>query len=80
MAKVPSGATERLIPCAWADCERHGDDLYAITVPHGRVLETSIPRTLTYLFCSERHQELYRNSHRANGRLATGSRGLLAPR
>lgn len=80
MAKVPSGSTERLILCAWADCDHHGDDLYAITVPHGRVTPKTVPRRLVYIFCSERHKELYRHSHHDLGNLPTGSRGLLPPR
>lgn len=68
-----SGSTDRYIPCAWWDCHRDGDDKYESVHREGT-------RWVHYLFCVERHRELWRNSPRDHGNLPTGSRGLLGPR
>lgn len=80
MATIRSGATERLILCAWGECDRPAQDSHITRVPDGRVSEGGIRRTLHYGFCCERHQELWKHSHRDLGRLPLGARGLLPPR
>lgn len=73
MKKV-SGTTGRFIPCCWWDCTRDGNDTYQLVL-----LEGAPPRNLIYLFCSERHLELWRHSKHSAGNLPVGLRGLLLP-
>ena len=71
---VRDPVTGDVLPCCWADCERPGHDGIRIVKHEGPL------RTLTYVFCSERHRQLYANSHIAYGDLPLGSRnrnGLL---
>lgn len=76
---VRSGATGKLIPCCWTECDKVGNSRYE----HREFLQmiqigsARIPQYRIYLFCKERHRELWRNSVRDLGNLPTGSRGML---
>lgn len=68
------------ILCAWADCEKQGVTL------HQSVLHDHNPgvrcdhvdaRHPRFVFCSERHKQLFAHSHVAYGKLPTGSRGTI---
>lgn len=75
----------RPLPCCWDDCWRNGDERYRIVVAHDAPARREAGDTLTYIFCSERHRELY--AHAAGragqyGNMPAGSRtalGLIVP-
>lgn len=67
------------LPCCWDDCERDGVDLHkAFFHDHnpGTPCNSALSQHLWYIFCSERHRQLFLNSHRqGQGRLPVGERG-----
>lgn len=65
---VRSGATGRIIPCCWGECDRPGYERFAIRV------HESPQRTTIYLFCSARHRAYYANGHVEYGQLPSGSK------
>lgn len=67
--------TGEKILCCWDDCDRFGHVQYGWQWPEDRHSEGRI-----YVFCGERHRELYKASPRDLHNLPVGSRGLLAPR
>ena len=69
MRKV-SGATGAFILCSWWDCDRYGDDKYEHVHREG-------VRYAHYLFCTERHRELWRYSRESAGNLPVGSKGMI---
>jgi hypothetical protein len=77
--KAQRGETAWLL-CCWADCEKHAVDLHK-TMHHdharGIPCHDLLAKHPVYTFCSERHRQLFLNSHRSNGNLPTGSRGML---
>lgn len=84
MGSVRSGVTGSLIICFWDDCESVADDRHQAVESRppddhevAGVLAGTIKPTMTYLFCSERHRAYWLHSHRANGQLPIGSRGML---
>lgn len=68
--RVRDPITGEPLPCCWADCQRLGDDRYRI------VVHDSAFRTVTFIFCGERHKAFYRNSHLDYGILPSGSKRL----
>jgi hypothetical protein len=69
------------LECCWDDCDRTAVTLHrAMFHDHNRYLRCDDARSthLWYTFCSDRHLQLFRNSHHAYGKLATGSRGLIS--
>ena len=68
---VRSGATGKLIPCCWAECDRPGREQFSIRVVEAR---HGVPtgRTTIYLFCGSRHRLLYAQGHLAYGQLPKG--------
>ena len=77
--KARSGET-RWLPCCWDDCERTGTTLYQTRFhdhsPHVSC-ETPWVKHVWYVFCSERHKQLFLNGHHEYGKLASGTgRGL----
>ena len=85
---------DRFITCAWADCERPGFESNKIVMhehlPGVRCDDPAQAKHATYVFCSERHRQMWGNSTgwRANrlaeqhggqisGMLPTGSRGIM---
>lgn len=73
MTYVRNPNTGRILPCCWSDCERHGHDEHKFVVPG----EDHIPRH--YIFCTEGHKNLYINSARNNGHLASGLKSRTTP-
>lgn len=59
--KVLSRLSGEWLLCCWDDCERPGYELHkAVEVrPDGE--------TTTFVFCSERHKEYFKSSHRQWG-------------
>ena len=70
---VRSGATGDRMLCCWSDCTRFGFHNYEHVQREGQ-------RSVHYLFCGERHRSYWRNSHRSNNNLPSGSHSLPAPR
>lgn len=77
MSTIRSGATGDLLMCCFNDCTRVGNDRYAHKERTGVDLSPGVPQFRIYVFCSERHLLLWRNSHVSLGNLPTGSRGTL---
>jgi hypothetical protein len=73
---VRSGATGQLLPCCFNDCGRTGTTRYEHREP---IEKTRFGqwRYRIYVFCSDRHRMLWRNSHLNLGNLPTGSRGMI---
>lgn len=68
------------LPCCWDDCERDGTTLHkAMHHDHPPALtcDNPVSKHLWYVFCSERHRQLFLHSHIAYGRLPTGERGRI---
>lgn len=73
--KVLSFTSGNWIPCAWFECERPGYELYkGVFHEHARELACHHPLSnhINFIFCSERHKQLYRNSHVEFGKLPAG--------
>lgn len=73
------GGTTWLL-CCWDDCEEQGVDLHKVMVhAHARGYTCNNPfsQHVWYVFCSERHRQLWMNGHRAYGHLPTGERGRI---
>jgi hypothetical protein len=74
------GGETHWIPCAWADCERSGYELFkAVVHDHNNAYPCTAPgaKHVWYPFCTERHKQYWVNSHRANGNLPAGSANTL---
>lgn len=52
---------EHHLLCCWDDCEKYGLELYKLRVKYGT---PGYPYNTWYVFCSERHLQYWRNSHR----------------
>lgn len=68
------------LKCCWEDCERQGVDLHRTrSHDHARGLRCDSPlsKHTWFVFCSERHRQLFLNSHISKGNLPTGERGRL---
>ena len=79
MDKAARGETVWL-RCCWEDCEKQGvDSNKARFHDHPKVFSCNDPdaKHLWYVFCSERHRQLFLNSHRSNGNLPLGERGRI---
>jgi hypothetical protein len=79
MDKAVRGET-RWLPCCWEDCEKTGTTLH-MTMHHdhnkGVPCDAPWAKHPKFVFCSERHRQLFLNSHRSNGNLPTGERGRI---
>ena len=65
----------RWLLCCWDDCQEYGVDLHKTMFhDHARGLPCPHPdsRHIWYVFCSERHRQLFLNSHHAYGKLGAG--------
>lgn len=63
------------LPCCWDDCEKRATTLHQSRFhDHARGYACDHPdaKHLMYVFCSERHRQLFLNSHHAYGRLGAG--------
>ena len=58
--------------CCWDDCETAGHDEI-------RIVEQRNSVPAIYIFCSEAHKSLHKNSHISYGNLGLGDRGLIRP-
>lgn len=75
--KVHSYSSDTWIPCCWFECDRDGYELYkAIFHEHGRNYTCDHPAAahINFVFCSERHKQLYLHSHVQMGQLPPGYR------
>lgn len=69
MTRVTDRATGIKVVCAWDDCERLAWDEMKV-----RVTDPGARQSVDYIFCSERHRDYWRWSHRSNGNLPPGSK------
>lgn len=75
--KVLSRSTDTWITCAWFGCEKVAYDLYkAVFHEHAPELPCSAPLSshVNFIFCTERHKQYWRNSHKVFGQLPAGYR------
>lgn len=71
--KIISHSSESWIRCAWFECERPGYELYkSILHEHAPGLPCDRGDHVNFVFCSERHKQLYRHSHIEFGKLPPG--------
>lgn len=70
MTFVRNPQTEEPLLCCWDDCGQYGHNEHREVVREG-------PKTLTYIFCHDRHRAYWVNSHRSNGNLPAGYRRLV---
>lgn len=73
--KVMSFNSGTWIRCCWFECERDGYELYkTVFHEHSDVLPCDDPRSqhVNFVFCSERHRQLYLHSHVEMGKLPPG--------
>lgn len=73
--KVLSRSSDTWIPCCWFECEKPGFELYkSVLHDHAKELHCGDPRSthVNFIFCGERHRQLYLNSHREMGKLPPG--------
>jgi hypothetical protein len=87
--KVLSRDTGVWLLCCWDTCERPGYDLYSAVVNDGfePVYNTEfgmqyLPKTIKYVFCSERHKMYWVDAAGPGGlqgKLRQGNRSLLPP-
>ena len=73
---IREGAQEgERIWCAWDDCDKHGYDAHRVRINEAK---PGFPaKYINYVFCSNRHMEFWKNSHRQFGRLPAGSRSSI---
>lgn len=73
--KVLSRTTGTWIQCCWFECEKPGYELYkSVLHEHAKTMTCDHPMSqhVNFIFCSERHRQLYLNSHRNMGQLPPG--------
>ena len=77
--KVISYSTGNAIPCCWFECGKSGYELYkSILHEHTNVpCDHPTASHVAFIFCSERHKQLYLNSHRDMGNLPAGYRKVI---
>lgn len=76
--KVISFSSESWIRCAWFECEKPGYELYkSIQHEHGRNIPCAAGDHVNYVFCSERHKQLFRHSHESFGNLPPGFKKVI---
>jgi hypothetical protein len=77
--KANRGETLWLL-CCWEDCERQGVQAHkTFSHDHARGLrcDSAMSKHSWFVFCSERHRQLFLNSHISKGNLPTGERGRI---
>jgi hypothetical protein len=73
--KVLSRSSDTWIQCCWFECERPGFELYkTVFHEHAKQLRCDHPLSehVNFVFCSERHRQLYLHSHIEMGKLPPG--------
>jgi len=68
MTYVRTHTGEKIV-CCWDDCQRPGHDEIKVQLQHEN------KEWWNYLFCTERHKQMFVNSHREYARLPVGARG-----
>jgi len=77
--KAHCGETKFLL-CCWDDCDRDGTTLHkSLFHDHPKALacENPVSKHLWYVFCSERHRQLFLNGHIKYGVLPSGEHGRI---
>lgn len=69
---VTSPQTGRPILCCWAECDKPGRAEYSVRVIEAQSKIFGVHKRTIYLFCSNRHRELYAFGHQAYGQLPPG--------
>jgi hypothetical protein len=75
MKKVWSFSSENWVNCAWFECRRPGFEMHKTVLhDHARTLRCDNPLSghVNFVFCSERHKQLYLNSHKNMGKMPPG--------
>ena len=73
--KVLSGSSGTWIPCCWFECAKPGYELYkSVLHDHTNAIACNHPLAehVNFIFCSERHKQLYLHSHVDLGKLPPG--------
>lgn len=73
--KVLSFTSGNWIPCCWFECEKPGYELYkAVFHEHAKSIPCADQRAghINFIFCGERHKQLYLHSHVSMGKLPPG--------
>ena len=70
---VRSGVTGKLIPCCWAECDRHGREQFSIRIHEKDRFGLPTGRVTVYLFCSQRHRLFYVTGPQTYGQLPAGT-------
>lgn len=77
--KAVRGETVWLL-CAWDDCGKQGVTLH-LAVHHAHAVgyrcDNPESKHVKYVFCSERHKQMFLNGHLSYGRLPLGERGRI---
>lgn len=66
LRRVLSSNTGTWIKCCWFECDKPGFELHkSVFHEHARDLPCDHPLSehVNFVFCSERHKQLYRHSH-----------------
>jgi hypothetical protein len=77
--KQRSGETAWLL-CCWDDCEDQGVTLHQVVVhahAKGYACDHPLSKHVRYVFCSERHRQLFMHGHVAYGKLPLGEHGRI---
>ena len=68
------------LQCCWEDCRKPGTTLHkALSHDHakGYPCDHEMSKHTWFVFCSERHRQLFKHSHISKGNLPTGERGRI---
>lgn len=63
-------AGDRHVMCAWDECDRDGYEMHKISINYAN--SGYEDRIVSYVFCTERHMQFWKNSHRGYGQLPPG--------
>lgn len=80
LKRVHSRSSGAWITCAWFECDRQGFEMHkAVFHEHDRALRCDHPLSehINFVFCSERHKQLYRHSHVDLGNLPAGYKSVF---
>ena len=66
------------IPCCWFECRKPGYELHkAIHHDHARTVPCERGAHINYVFCSDRHKQLFAHSHIDMGKLPPGYKLMI---
>lgn len=73
--KILSRSSDTWIMCNWFECEKPGYELYK-TILHDHAKEYpcdhKLAQHVNFVFCTERHKQLFLHSHKEMGKLPPG--------